>query len=702
VDPIAVLRAVYYNIQHKRVVSGASTLTQQTVKMVMPRGRRGLREKSMEAVWALRLERALSKDEILEQYLNRAPYGHQRFGIEAAAHLYFGKSSARLSLAEATFIAGLPQAPTAYDPYRRMERAKRRQGLLLRQMRDRGAITPGDYKRALAEEIVLAPRQGVLHAPHFTDHVLRTQNRRLAEVRTTLDLDLQTTVENIVRTQLAKMEGLRVSQAAVVVLDNAHSDVLAWVGSAGYFDPDKLGANDGVLARRQPGSTLKPFVYELYFEKGGTPADMIADLPTEFPTKDGVYIPRNFSRTFQGPVSVRHALGNSLNVPVIAVAAEVGPKAIQDRLAALGIDTLDDTPEHYGLGIALGDGDVRLLDLAGAYATLARGGVYLPVGYTPGRRAEPVRVMPEDRVYQVLDILTDDSARALSFGRDSVLRFPYRVAVKTGTSTHFRDAWTVGVTPDYTVAVWTGNFDGKPMRRVTGSRSAAPILRHVFQALYPDAAGPSDVRWFRAPRGVVRHEVCALSGQPAGPHCPQRREEVFTQGRKGASAAPADGADRPAGPHVCQVHQAVPIDTRNGLRATVGCDPAVVETRLFVSVPPEWDQWAAEHELQPPPQTYSPLCGDAPPPLLDRAVPHIANPIEGDEFLVSGALHVNAQSLALKAFYTGDEELTWYVDGAPIAVVARPFVARWQMTKGEHRIGVGRKGVESEVRVIVR
>ncbi len=708
VDPVAVTRSIWYNLRRQRLVTGASTLTQQTVKLVMPRGRRDVAAKAMEAIWAVRLERTLSKDEILEQYLNRTPYGHQRFGIEAAARLYFGKSASRLSLAEATLLAGLPQAPSANDPYRHFERARKRQLLLLGQMLERDAISQGAHDRAVAERIVLQPKDGVLRAPHFAQHALdscpRVERSKgcVAEVRTTLDLQLQTKVEGIVRTQLRELKDKNVNQAAVVVLDNRTGKVLAWVGSDDYFDAARLGANDGVTARRQPGSTLKPLVYALYFERGGSPADLIADLPTEFPTKEGVYVPQNFSRTYRGPISVRDALGNSLNVPVVAVAAELGPKAILDRLHALNFHTMDQEPDHYGLGIALGDGDARLLDLAGAYAALARGGEYIEPNWLMDARPRRRQVISPEASYQILDILADDDARALSFGRAGVLALPYRVAVKTGTSTHFRDAWTIGTTPDFTVAAWTGNFDGAPMHRISGTRGPAPILRHVFQALYPHAAGPGDVPWFTTPRGVEQHQVCAFSGQPAGPQCSHRRLEVFAHGRRGASGAMGIDGHHTPGADTCQMHVALPIDKRNGQRATASCDPAFVETAVFHRVPPAWQEWALEQGLAPPPAGYSPLCG----PNLNADAhserPYIAHPLDGDEFLLTGAPHDNARSMPMRALYDGPEDLTWYVDGKAIGTVDRPFMTRWMMTRGPHTVGVGRGGIETSVRIEVR
>ena len=713
VDPTAIVRSVYYNLRRQKLVTGASTITQQTVKLVMPRGRRDVAAKAMEAVWALRLERSLTKAEILEQYLNRAPYGNQRFGAEAAARTYFGKPAGQLSLAEATLLAGLPQAPTSLNPYRHLQRAKLRQEALLRQMHRRGAISDADLHRALGEKVVLSPKEGLLRAPHFTDHVLRrfpATEPLPEEIRTTIDLEMQQRVEGIVRAQLDKVADRDVSQGAALVLDTRSGDVLAWVGSRDYFDVASLGGNDGVTARRQPGSTLKPFVYGMYLERGGTPADMLADLPTQFPTMDGVYIPQNYNRKHHGPVSVRDALGNSLNIPVIAVTAELGPEKVLERLRLAGLSTLTEDADHYGLGISLGDGDVRLLDLANAYAALGRLGTWRPIRTIqsdpkPPRCSER-RILEKVAAYQILDILTDDKARSLSFGRDGVLHLPYRVAVKTGTSTHYRDSWAVGVTPDYTVAAWAGNFDGSPTNRVSGAAAAAPILRYVFQSLYPKASEPADVAWYRAPAGVERREVCALSGQPAGNHCPTKRLELLAHDHQGASGQPGPDGHRSHGATRCQIHRAVLVDSRNGLRAGPGCDFAHLQTRVFHVLPPAWLEWGTERGLTGPPTDWSPLC---PGTAVDPASPHpgahvrIAHPLDGDEFLLGSVQHEDARSITLRALNADPTvtSLTWYVNGERLDAVSAPYALRWRLRPGTHRIGLGRSSLETEVEIQV-
>lgn len=713
-DPIAVARSLWFNLRGGAWVTGASTLTQQTVKLTRPRRqRRALGPKLMEAAWALRLERALDKDQILTQYLNRAPYGNQLFGAEAAARAYFGKPASALSLGEAALLAALPQAPSAHNPRRHLDRALRRRALILDAMRDRGAITEPQRLRALEEPLRLRPLDAAPLAPHFTEYALReaaAHGEPLPDtLHTTLDLALQEKVEGLVRAHLGRFEDKdRLSQAAVVVLDNRRAEVLAWVGSRDYFDARHLGANDGVLARRQPGSTLKPFVYGAHLERGGTPADVLHDLPTHFSTSDGAYIPQNYDRGFAGPMSLREALGRSRNIPAVEVAARIGEGPLLERLRLAGFESLGEGAGHYGLALALGDGEVTLLELAGAYAALARLGRWAPTRALRGERDEAAerRIFSEEVSFQLLDILTDDQARAGSFGRHSALWLPFRVAAKTGTSAHYRDAWAVGATPDYTVAVWAGNFDGSETTDVSGARAAAPLMRQVFQALYPKAAAPADVAWPRAPRGLRRVQVCAHSGQPATDACPSSRAEWVRDDQHGAAAQEATGGDLAQGPLRCEVHVALLIDVRDGLLAGPGCDAAHTERRVFHRLPPRQREWGHQRGLQPPPEAESPRC---PGGLAQRQGgaeahhdgPRVLHPLAGDQLLLDPHGPPEARQITLRA-QAPDGDLTWFIDGAPLARVPAPWTRRWSPSPGAHRVGVGRGDrPEHEVEVFV-
>lgn len=691
-DVSAIARAARVNAAAGRVVMGASTISQQVVKM-LTRGTRGrtLGTKLDEAVWTFRLERALSKVEIFEQYVNRVPYGNQLYGISAASWMYFDKPPEHLTLAESTFLAVIPRSPGRLDPYRRFEQVQAAQRVLLGALRARGAIDEATWRRAVDEPLRLVPRRGRVEAAHFTDEVLRRLPAGLApqRVRTTLDLVLQRQVEGIVGEALRRLDagGREVGQAAVVVLDTRSGEVLAWVGSGGYWDVAEEGANDGVLALRQPGSALKPFVYELYFEQGGAPGEVLLDGPVQFSTAQGVYVPKNYDQRFHGPVTAREALGSSLNIPAVLVAREVGVDALLARLRALGFGTLTEDADHYGLALALGDGEVRLLDLVNAYATLGRLGERRAERVWEGEATgEAARVMGAAQSYQVLDILADDDARGVGFGRRGVLSLPFRVAIKTGTSASYRDNWAVAVGPEVTVGVWAGNFDGQPMAQSSGVVGAAPILRRVLQTIYPRAAGPGDVRWFEAPEGVEeKRRLCMMSGHVAGPLCE----------RVGRDWSRAGAAER------CAMHERVEVDVRNGQLAGPGCGEAVREARLGHRVPAGWMEWASAHEVVTLPRESSPLCGGAEEGGAVAGEVQLVHPLEGDVFYMTP----EGGEVAFKAQVRGagaGEALTWYVDGREIARVKAPFVARWRLAPGSHRVGAGRGRIEVERVIEVR
>ncbi len=377
VDPVAIARAALSNASSGRVVSGASTISQQLVKQLLhPHAPRTLSLKAHEALLALRLEWRLSKDDLLERYLNAVPYGNQLVGIGAASWMYFDKPPKHLTLAEAALLAPVSAAPSARNPYADLDSALVRQRRLLDVMLERGAIDAQEHLRATRQPIRIAPRRGRVLAPHFTERVLATlpDARAPAHVPTTLDLDLQRDVEALVSAELDRLSEQRVTQAAVVVLDNLDRSVLAYVGSRDYWDASLAGANDGASALRQPGSALKPFVYAEYLARGGGPWDLFDDRPVQFATRDGVYIPENYDRDYHGVVRLRDALGSSLNIPAVLATERIGPDAALAALHRFGLTSLSESPDHYGLGVSLGNGEVRLLDLATAYAALADGG----------------------------------------------------------------------------------------------------------------------------------------------------------------------------------------------------------------------------------------------------------------------------------------------------------------------------------------
>ncbi|HMG06648.1 MAG TPA: penicillin-binding protein 1C, partial [Chthoniobacterales bacterium] len=468
IDWLATVRASVTGLSHGRITSGASTITQQLVK-ISERRPRTLRAKVIESAIALRLEQLWSKNQILAAYLNRIDFGNLNIGLASAADYYFDKPVGDLSDAEAAFLAGLPKNPRKLNPHVALEAARHRQEIVLRRMRANGWLDAARSERAGSEPLALHPPLRRFRAPHFVELVLQQpQESPRAELHTTLDFRLNEQVEKILRERLSQLREQNVHNGAAVVIDNATGDVIALVGSENYFAAG-AGQVNGAWAQRSAGSTLKPFTYLLALERGATPATVIADVRTSFPSADGFYRPENYNRRCYGPVRYRTALASSLNIPAVKVLlAAGGPAALHERLRVCGLTTLNRSAEIYGLGLTLGNCEGRLLEITNAYASLARLGEYRPWRVLTTSPTSAHRYSRPELVWQIADIMSDNSARTLAFGMNSALRFDYPVACKTGTSTDFRDNWTIGFTPEFSVGVWVGNFDGAPMREVSG------------------------------------------------------------------------------------------------------------------------------------------------------------------------------------------------------------------------------------------
>lgn len=522
VDPLALGAALWQNLRAGRVVRGASTLTMQVARQERP-ARRTLAAKLRETARALWLETRLTKAEILGQYLNRAPFGGPLVGLAAASRELLAKPPDRLSPAEAALLLALPQDPARLlQPSQRPRLIARRDRILRAMARD-GHLTPASLERALAEPLGLRPGQPQVDAPHFAAALAtRLPPAWSGEVGTDLDPGLQDAASLLARATVAAHRPAGVEQAAVLVLRNRDRAVLAWVGSVDFNAPD-AGQVDGVLAMRQPGSALKPFIYALALERGLTLADRLADAPFTRAVAGGAFRPVDYDGRQRGPVSLRVALASSLNLPALRLVEALDPAAVLRRLRDLGLDLPRD-PEHYGLGLALGDGEVSLLELTTAYAALADQGRWLPARLWRGQApAEPRRVMDPAAAALIGEVLADDAARAPGFGRHGVLALPFPAAVKTGTSQRHRDNWCLGFTADYTVGVWVGNFASDPMRGVSGVSGAAPLWRQVMLHLHRQRPGGLPP----LPPGVVADRVCLDSGHRVGPNCPASQEELF-------------------------------------------------------------------------------------------------------------------------------------------------------------------------------
>ena len=551
VDILATLRAAADLITRRRVVSGASTITQQLVKISSPPARRTVWIKLREALAARRLEMKWSKTQILTAYLNRVEYGNLRRGAAEAARFYFQKPLADLSLAECALLAGLPQAPSRLNPLKHPQRAIARRNVVLQRLAASGGTEPTRIAQALAEPLNLRPLRMQRPAPWLaalTPHTAfpfspdsrapdGTNGKNATdgkngtndeipylkyEIKTTLDLPLQRDMEAIVREETGKLRHANLRHAALVVIHNATGEILALVSSADWTDP-RGGQFNGTLVPRSPGSALKPFTYLLAMERDRlTPASILADIPSPFRTPEGLDLPENYDRAYRGPVTLRSALACSLNVPAMReLNALGGPAPLHELLASLGLTTLGDDPAKYGLGLTIGNAPVRLLELANAYASLARLGRHLPPVLFPSLTPPPEIRLPfsETSFYLLADILSDPAARAPAFPPGGPLDLPFRCAVKTGTSSDFRDNWCLGYTPEFTVGVWAGNFENQPMKGLSGIAGAAPVFHRAMLRLHRD----HPPAWFERPPNLVDITIDSRNGRlaqadPANPH----------------------------------------------------------------------------------------------------------------------------------------------------------------------------------------
>jgi penicillin-binding protein 1C len=606
VDWRATLRAAWQWALHRRVISGGSTITQQLIKLAQPRPRT-LRAKIIEAAQALRLEQVWDKQKILAAYLNRLDYGNFNRGCAAAAGFYFAKPLRDLSPAECALLAALPQAPSRLNPHAHFDRARKRQRWILGQMRQAGWLTDEQARRAVAEPLRLAAPRRVFEAPHFVDLLLAARQGETGRglfpsstlLRTTLDLDLNRFSEEVLRRHLSQLRPERVSNGAVVVLDNHTGGVLALVGSENYFAPAS-GQVNGAWASRSTGSALKPFTYLLAFERGATPATVVADVPTDFATATGLFTPVNYDRHCYGPARYRVALANSLNISAVKTLASIGgPEPLRRLLQKCGLTTLGHPAEEFGLGLTIGNAEARLLELANAYACLARLGIYKPY-YLVLVAAErslsaPLRIADPSAAFLIADILSDNDARLSAFGAESPLRFDFPVACKTGTSSDFRDNWAFGYTPEFTVGVWVGNFDGSPMRRISGVTGAAPILHELFERLH-ERYGTT---WYPTPSNIVERWVHPITGkllsQTDPPSAPNSIKEKFLDSNLPPLESPEDYADDPAMLGF-KSSEPRPRASNSSRPPTVRLTPVFAPLRLCVKtvrLGPEYRDWLA-------------------------------------------------------------------------------------------------------------
>ena len=526
-------------------LQGGSTITQQLVKSAFLSPERTLNRKLKELYLAFRVEMAFSKDKILEMYLNQVPYGGTSWGVAAAAEQYFGKDVKDLTLGQSALLAGLPAAPTYYSPYGQdPKRAKERQKQVLRRMVEEGYISREQADRAASEDLQFQPAAIDIRAPHFVMYVREYLAEKYGEavaaqgglkVTTTLDLDVQESTQKIVKDNIDKLKGYRVSNGAALVTKPKTGEILAMVGSRDFFDTSIDGNVNVTVASRQPGSSIKPVNYATALEhRLITPATIIMDVATTFSGGPIPYRPVNYDGKFHGPVQVRFALGNSYNIPAVKVLALNGVGEMIKMAREMGITTFTDE-SRYGLSLTLGGGEIKMTEMAQAFGVFANEGIridlvpILKIEDAKGRVLEEFkpktgkRVLSSQTSFLISSILSDNSARTAAFGPSSLLVIKGKtVAVKTGTTDDKRDNWTIGYTPSYFVASWVGNNDNTPMNPIiaSGITGATPIWNQIMTEVLKDKVNES----FKVPSGVTGMEICSVTGGAKNEKCPGRFE----------------------------------------------------------------------------------------------------------------------------------------------------------------------------------
>ncbi len=681
VNPLAVARAALANLRAGRVVSGASTLPMQVARLVEPK-ERTLWAKVREAFRALQLEWHFSRPELIELYVNLAPYGGNLEGIGAASHFYFGKRPAQLSLGEIALLTALPRAPNRFDPTRNTDAAEAARRSVVLALRSRGSITEPEARDALRQPLPSEKRPPPFAAPHFARYVADNftaagDGRRIERVlRTTIDGRLQRIAEQVVERRVPDLRSAGIGNAAVVVIENHGRALRAMIGSADFFDTERQGQVNGALAPRSPGSTLKPFLYGVALDDGTlVPDSYVLDVPTDF----SGYVAENFDGTYRGRVSVREALTQSLNSPAVRVLSQVGVDRFLKLLKTGGLTSLDRPASAYGLPLVLGAGEVRLLDLTNLYATLAEDGLHRPVEILEredDRSTAPrgERLLSRETAFLVSEMLTGIERPDLPHAWDLTRADP-EVAWKTGTSYGHRDAWAVGFTARYTIGVWVGNFDGAPSKGISGSRHAAPLFFDLVRAV--ESGGPAVALARDQDIIIGRMEVCALSHERAGPDCPER---VWVDYLRGRSRLP-----------MCTYHRRVFVDARTGELLSGNCLASHPHRAEILEIFPAelvafWRGQGQSVSRVPSP---SATCLGATP----IGPPQVVSPDPSTPYRLRRDAPAEYQKIALVARADGSAEarprsLFWYQDGRLVARSAPGVALFLPLVPGEHRLVV--------------
>ena len=590
IDYKAILRAFISNLLNRKIVSGGSTITQQLSKSIIHRERNYI-NKFYEALDSIRLEKNLTKEEILTEYLNRIFFGNNCYGIGAAAELYFKKEVKDLNINESVILASIIKSGTKFNPYKYEERLHLRKIYVLGQMKNNDYIKEEEYNNYINENTTIYTNRekNILKAPHFVmyikDSLDKLKYSNIIEVKTTLDYKMQKEASLVISNASQSLHSFNVRNISCVILNAKTGEVLSMIGSMDYFDRETDGSVNGAIALRQPGSALKPFLYAYLFDKGESPASVIGDIKTYINSPGGDYIPENFDRKYRGPVTIRDALANSLNIPAVRWLSKYSLKDFQNILLKSGLRSIDKNPDYYGYSLVLGSAEVRLIDLASAYTIFPNSGIFInhysavslkkengEIFYFPKKSYTHKRVISEESAYLINKILSDRNARMGSFRSYRGLVYPFSIAIKTGTSKGSRDAWAIGYTKDYIVGLWLGDFKGSEMINITGGNGAVPILYDLFSMLNKSQ---KETRWDK-PKDIIEREICLISGKLRGEFCKETRLEEFS-----IFNVPKEE---------CDVHNLYIKRNPNGS----------IDKKVFLNLPSEYNDWIKERQIEKP------------------------------------------------------------------------------------------------------
>ena len=688
INPLAMARAVAQNVSSGRRISGASTIAMQVARLLHP-APRTYWNKLVESWRALVITARFGRQEVLAAYLRLIPYGNRMHGIAYVSRRALDKPVEDLSWAEIAYLSAIPQSPTLMNPLRESGRLRAiaRGERLLDRLRESGVIPLGEYEiaRAQIRAIRLPPvqvRPAVsLHAVFKLRSVLaglHPAGREPHRVVTSIDLDTQRLAADTAFAAVQEWRARGAGNAAVIVVDRTSNEVLAWVGSTGYFDHDEAGAVDYAQAPRSPGSTLKPFIYALAYERGIiNPATILDDLPA---VREGIV---NADHAYLGPMLPRQALANSRNVPAIQLLDRLGLEEGYAFLRDLGLHDEAQPAQHFGLGLAVGAMPVTLEHLVQAYSALAGEGRWRQLRWIPGAPAAEREVLSSATARLITLQLSDASARLPTFARMGSTEYSYPVALKTGTSQGARDAWTVAWSKRFLIGVWLGHPDGRPMHELTGASSAAEIARRILDALHgEDRNGSADLA-FAPPEGYRPVALCALTGRRATAACDPVFVEWFAPG---SEPQETDNA-----------FVRLAVDVRNGGLAHAQTPARFVEHRTFVKLSPRYADWAAQAGIARMPDTLGPgATGEGAAPRASGPLEmepgssariRIASPSEGLRLLRDPTIPSSLNTIALRAEVSpAIPQVLWIVDGRPFQLAQYPYSVRWPLALGEHTI----------------